>query len=69
LQSGSSNVHGTTQSKSSNKKKHQPVPGNFNSEEEDNAKPMSYDEKRQLSLDINMLPGKTRLILAILSVC
>lgn len=31
--------------------------GNFNSEEEDNAKPMSYDEKRQLSLDINMLPG------------
>ncbi|XP_070493566.1 bromodomain-containing protein 2-like isoform X2 [Chironomus tepperi] len=56
LQSGSSNVHGTTQSKSSNKKKHQP-PGNFNSEEEDNAKPMSYDEKRQLSLDINMLPG------------
>lgn len=29
----------------------------FNSEEEDTAKPMSYDEKRQLSLDINMLPG------------
>ncbi|KAL7032532.1 hypothetical protein ACKWTF_007341 [Chironomus riparius] len=55
--SGSSNVHGTTQSKSSNKKKHQPPAGNFNSEEEDNAKPMSYDEKRQLSLDINMLPG------------
>lgn len=24
---------------------------------EDNAKPMSYDEKRQLSLDINKLPG------------
>ena len=27
------------------------------SEEEDNAKPMTYDEKRQLSLDINKLPG------------
>ena len=23
----------------------------------DNAKPMTYDEKRQLSLDINKLPG------------
>lgn len=30
----------------------------FDSEEEDTAKPMSYDEKRQLSLDINKLPGK-----------
>ncbi|XP_061385993.1 homeotic protein female sterile-like [Musca vetustissima] len=29
----------------------------FDSEEEDTAKPMSYDEKRQLSLDINKLPG------------
>ncbi|XP_028588637.2 bromodomain testis-specific protein isoform X4 [Podarcis muralis] len=28
------------------------------SENEDNAKPMSYDEKRQLSLDINKLPGE-----------
>uniref|UniRef100_A0A8D2KVF6 Bromodomain testis-specific protein n=1 Tax=Varanus komodoensis TaxID=61221 RepID=A0A8D2KVF6_VARKO len=28
------------------------------SEEEDNTKPMSYDEKRQLSLDINKLPGE-----------
>ncbi|RZB40813.1 bromodomain-containing protein 3-like, partial [Asbolus verrucosus] len=28
----------------------------FDSEDEDNAKPMSYDEKRQLSLDINKLP-------------
>ncbi|XP_029473541.1 bromodomain testis-specific protein isoform X2 [Rhinatrema bivittatum] len=27
------------------------------SDGEDNAKPMSYDEKRQLSLDINKLPG------------
>lgn len=46
----------TAQSKGSkdNKKKS----GHFNSEEEDNAKPMTYDEKRQLSLDINMLPGE-----------
>merc|ERR1712156_440972 len=27
------------------------------SDEEDTAQPMSYDEKRQLSLDINKLPG------------
>ncbi|XP_058809499.1 homeotic protein female sterile isoform X3 [Phymastichus coffea] len=35
----------------------QPPPMAFDSEDEDNAKPMSYDEKRQLSLDINKLPG------------
>ncbi|XP_046404290.1 homeotic protein female sterile-like isoform X3 [Ischnura elegans] len=29
----------------------------IDSEDEDSAKPMSYDEKRQLSLDINKLPG------------
>jgi hypothetical protein len=29
----------------------------YQSEEEDVAVPMSYDEKRQLSLDINKLPG------------
>ncbi|CAG5124971.1 unnamed protein product, partial [Candidula unifasciata] len=35
-----------------------PVPPPFDSDEdEDNAKPMTYDEKRQLSLDINKLPG------------
>ena len=34
----------------------QPPPITFDSEDEDNAKPMSYDEKRQLSLDINKLP-------------
>ena len=28
------------------------------SDEEDTAVPMSYDEKRQLSLDINKLPGE-----------
>lgn len=33
------------------------APLDFESEEEDTAKPMSYDEKRQLSLDINKLPG------------
>ncbi|KAG8231635.1 hypothetical protein J437_LFUL011476 [Ladona fulva] len=33
------------------------VVGGFDSEDEDSAKPMSYDEKRQLSLDINKLPG------------
>ena len=42
----------------SGKKKPIPPPvGAFDSEDEDNAKPMSYDEKRQLSLDINKLPG------------
>jgi len=45
-------------SKTGSKKKNQ---SSFNSEEEDTAKPMSYDEKRQLSLDINMLPGKLTL--------
>ncbi|XP_059484589.1 bromodomain-containing protein 2 isoform X2 [Neocloeon triangulifer] len=34
-----------------------PPPPYADSEDEDNAKPMSYDEKRQLSLDINKLPG------------
>jgi bromodomain-containing protein 4 len=32
-------------------------PVQFDSEDEDNAKPMSYDEKRQLLFDINKLPG------------
>lgn len=30
----------------------------FESEDEDDATPMTYDEKRQLSLDINKLPGQ-----------
>lgn len=34
-----------------------PVMPPFDSDDEDNAKPMTYDEKRQLSLDINKLPG------------
>ncbi|XP_037963728.2 bromodomain-containing protein 3-like isoform X2 [Plutella xylostella] len=33
------------------------APPHADSDEEDLAKPMSYDEKRQLSLDINKLPG------------
>uniref|UniRef100_UPI00398EECD6 bromodomain-containing protein 3-like isoform X2 n=1 Tax=Pristiophorus japonicus TaxID=55135 RepID=UPI00398EECD6 len=35
----------------------QPAPL-YDSEEEEEAQPMSYDEKRQLSLDINKLPGE-----------
>lgn len=30
----------------------------YDSEEEEETSPMSYDEKRQLSLDINRLPGE-----------
>lgn len=41
------------------KKKNAILTPAFDSEDEDNAKPMSYDEKRQLSLDINKLPGET----------
>merc|ERR1712071_261085 len=49
----------TSKSSSVSGKKKPLVPhvGAFDSEDEDNAKPMSYDEKRQLSLDINKLPG------------
>ena len=36
--------------------KKRPLSGYPSSDEED-AKPMSYDEKRQLSLNINKLPG------------
>lgn len=44
--------------KPQNSKKRNAVqtPG-FDSDEDADAKPMSYDEKRQLSLDINKLPG------------
>lgn len=34
-----------------------PIVPPFDSDDEDSAKPMTYDEKRQLSLDINKLPG------------
>lgn len=33
-------------------------PPAYESEEEEKCKPMSYEEKRQLSLDINKLPGE-----------
>ncbi|XP_075792639.1 bromodomain testis-specific protein [Pelodiscus sinensis] len=39
------------------KKTKQQVSLTHKSEDEDSAKPMNYDEKRQLSLDINKLPG------------
>lgn len=45
-----------------NKKKGSQNVPHFDSEEEDTAKPMSYDEKRQLSLDINKLPGELILL-------
>lgn len=35
-----------------------PIAVGLNSEDEEQAIPMSYDEKRQLSLDINKLPGR-----------
>ncbi|XP_067845677.1 bromodomain testis-specific protein [Heptranchias perlo] len=47
---------GSLESRRSKKNKQQ-APVLCDSEEEDNAKPMTYDEKRQLSLDINKLPG------------
>ncbi|XP_035280652.1 bromodomain-containing protein 2b isoform X2 [Anguilla anguilla] len=34
------------------------LPPHYDSEEEEEGRPMSYDEKRQLSLDINKLPGE-----------
>jgi len=37
----------------------------FDSEEEESAKPMTYDEKRQLSLDINKLPGEVNTFVGI----
>jgi hypothetical protein len=56
-----------TAARSTGKKKAAPAPAlNFDSEEEDTAKPMSYDEKRQLSLDINKLPGRSHLFVEIL---
>lgn len=55
LFSQSTSSGGAGASKTGSKKKNQSA--SINSEEEDTAKPMSYDEKRQLSLDINMLPG------------
>lgn len=46
-------------------KKKATAAAHFDSDEEDTAKPMSYDEKRQLSLDINKLPGESGLLVDI----
>ncbi len=46
-----------TKKSSGRSKKSKAIVPTFDSEDEDMAKPMSYDEKRQLSLDINKLPG------------
>ncbi|KAK5854730.1 hypothetical protein PBY51_004901 [Eleginops maclovinus] len=37
---------------------HEPIVSHYDSDEEEETAPMSYDEKRQLSLDINKLPGE-----------
>lgn len=37
---------------------HNPTVTHYDSDEEEETAPMSYDEKRQLSLDINKLPGE-----------
>lgn len=37
---------------------HDPIVSHYDSDEEEETAPMSYDEKRQLSLDINKLPGE-----------
>ncbi|KAK7504356.1 hypothetical protein BaRGS_00004222, partial [Batillaria attramentaria] len=47
----------TSKRKSSTASLPPPVLPPFDSDDEDNVKPMTYDEKRQLSLDINKLPG------------
>ncbi|XP_006001132.1 bromodomain-containing protein 3 isoform X1 [Latimeria chalumnae] len=47
----------TSSGSSQSKKIKQETPPECVSDEEINAKPMTYDEKRQLSLDINKLPG------------
>lgn len=41
----------------SSSQKRRPLSGYPSSDDEDEAKKMTYDEKRQLSLDINKLPG------------
>uniref|UniRef100_A0A8C9SAI4 Bromodomain-containing protein 2 n=1 Tax=Scleropages formosus TaxID=113540 RepID=A0A8C9SAI4_SCLFO len=46
----------STQSKKGTTKKS--MMQNYDSEEEEECRPMTYDEKRQLSLDINKLPGE-----------
>lgn len=47
--------------------KRRPTSGYVSSDEEE-AKPMTYDEKRQLSLDINKLPGRYLSVIIIIVV-
>ncbi|XP_066436361.1 bromodomain-containing protein 3 isoform X2 [Eleutherodactylus coqui] len=54
----SSTAAPTPNSKQPKKGGKQPPSANYNSEEEEEGLPMTYDEKRQLSLDINRLPGE-----------
>jgi len=54
----SGNKRPRTNNKSKKPKNSNPAAvAGYDSDDEDNAKPMTYDEKRQLSLDINKLPG------------
>ncbi|KAG8536641.1 hypothetical protein GDO81_025963, partial [Engystomops pustulosus] len=48
----------TANSKQPKKGGKQPPSATYDSEEEEEGLPMTYDEKRQLSLDINRLPGE-----------
>ncbi|KAM3911375.1 bromodomain-containing protein 3 isoform 3-T4 [Leptodactylus fuscus] len=54
----SSTVTPTANSKQPKKGGKQPPSASYDSDEEEEGLPMTYDEKRQLSLDINRLPGE-----------
>ncbi|XP_054577685.1 bromodomain-containing protein 2 isoform X2 [Eptesicus fuscus] len=55
---GPSGGSGTKLTKKATKTAPPTLPTGYDSEEEEESRPMSYDEKRQLSLDINKLPGE-----------
>uniref|UniRef100_A0A2K6GBE2 Bromodomain-containing protein 2 n=1 Tax=Propithecus coquereli TaxID=379532 RepID=A0A2K6GBE2_PROCO len=55
---GPSGGSGTKLPKKATKTAPPALPMGYDSEEEEESRPMSYDEKRQLSLDINKLPGE-----------
>ncbi|XP_067399241.1 bromodomain-containing protein 2-like isoform X2 [Emydura macquarii macquarii] len=58
---GTSGSSSSSTTKNSNKVSKAVLPAPpmlYDSEEEEESKPMTYDEKRQLSLDINKLPGE-----------
>ncbi|ELV12566.1 Bromodomain-containing protein 2 [Tupaia chinensis] len=55
---GPSGGSGTKLPKKATKTAPPALPTGYDSEEEEESRPMSYDEKRQLSLDINKLPGE-----------